>query len=102
MLVSGILFVLLLSWFQSVLASGNGMVMSMDGAMPLGIGNMIPYLHFTPGDNLWFLGWVPRSAGAMVGTCIGLFLLALVERWIAASRAVMEAHWIKRQVIIII
>ena len=59
---------------------------------------MIPWLHFTPGDILWFYGWVPSSTGAMVGTCIGLFLLALVDRWIAACRAVMEVHWSKRYV----
>lgn len=74
-------------------AASNGMDMSMDGAMNLAEGRMLTYLHFTPGDVLWFLGWVPASAGAMVGTCIGLFLLALVERWIAAGRAVMELHW---------
>ena len=44
---------------------------------------------------LWL---VPSSTGAMVGTCIGLFLLALVDRWIAACRAVMEVHWSKRYV----
>lgn len=81
---------------QPVLADSNGMDMSMDGAMSLASGSMIPYLHFTRGDTLWFLGWVPQSAGAMVGACIGLFMLALVERWVAACRAVMEAHWSKR------
>jgi len=81
---------------QCVLADTNGMDMSMDGAMALASGNMLPYLHFTSGDNVLFLGWVPKSAGAMVGTCIGLFMLALVERWVAACRAVMEAHWSKR------
>ncbi|KAH7920822.1 CTR copper uptake transporter [Leucogyrophana mollusca] len=75
------------------IAQTNGMDMSMDGPMDLATGNMVNYLHFTPGDNLWFLGWVPRSAGAMVGACIGIFLLALIERWIAACRAVMELHW---------
>ena len=79
-----------------VAAHGNGMDMSMDGAMDLAVGQMLPYLHFTPGDMLWFLGWVPQSAGAMVGTCIGLFLLGVVERWIAACVAVMQAHWAKR------
>jgi hypothetical protein len=29
----------------------------------------------------------------MVGTCIALFMLALIERWIAACRGVMEFHW---------
>ncbi|KAI0351108.1 CTR copper uptake transporter [Trametes cingulata] len=74
-------------------AHTNGMDMSMDGAMNLAMGQMLPYLHFTPGDIVLFFGWVPSSKSAMVGTCIGLFLLALVERWIAACRAVMESHW---------
>ncbi|KAF8836541.1 CTR copper uptake transporter [Paxillus ammoniavirescens] len=78
------------------LADDNGMVMSMDGPMDLAMGNMLPYLHFTPGDTLWFIGWVPSSTGAMVGACIGLFLLALVERWVAACRALMEFHWSTR------
>ncbi|KAH9837586.1 CTR copper uptake transporter [Rhodofomes roseus] len=77
-------------------AASNGMDMSMDGAMDLASGNMLTYLHFTPGDVLWFQGWVPASAGAMVGACIGLFMLGLVERWIAAARAVMQAHWAHR------
>lgn len=77
-------------------AHSNGMDMSMDGSMNLAEGQMLPYLHFTTGDMLWFLGWVPQSVGDMVGACIGLFLLAIVERWIAACRAVMQAHWSKR------
>lgn len=56
-------------------------------------GQMLPYLHFTRGDILWLAGWVPTSVGAVVGACVGLFLLALCERWIAAMRAVMEVHW---------
>ena len=80
----------------TVRAASNGMDMDMDDAMNLASGNMLSYLHFTPGDILWFQGWVPASAGAMVGTCIGLFLFALVERWIAAARAVMQGHWAQR------
>jgi len=86
---------------QHVLADSNGMDMSMDGAMDLASGRMLPYLHFSPGDILWFQGWVPQSAGAMVGACIGLFLLAIIERWISAMRTVMEAHWRKRAQIIV-
>lgn len=71
----------------------NGMDMSMDGAMPLAVGQMLTFLHFTPGDTLWFQGWVPASSGAMVGACIGLFFLAVVDRWMGACRAVMEVHW---------
>ncbi|KAJ3784717.1 CTR copper uptake transporter [Lentinula aff. detonsa] len=75
----------------------NGMIMSMDGSMDLASGNMLTYLHFTVGgDILWFQGWVPQGPGAMFGACVGLFLLALVDRWIAACRAMMEVHWAKR------
>ncbi|KAI0270453.1 Ctr copper transporter [Gloeopeniophorella convolvens] len=77
------------------------MDMSMDTGMDMSMGNMIMYLHFTPGDNLWFFGWAPRSAGAMVGTCIGLFLLAMAERWLAAMHGVMERHWhIRSQIVL--
>ncbi|TDL18276.1 hypothetical protein BD410DRAFT_693465, partial [Rickenella mellea] len=72
-----------------VFAHDNGMDMSMDGPMSLAAGHMMAYLHFTPGDMLWFLSWVPQSAGAMVAACIGLFLLAVVERWISVCRSVM-------------
>ncbi|EKM52897.1 uncharacterized protein PHACADRAFT_261579 [Phanerochaete carnosa HHB-10118-sp] len=82
-----------------VTAHDNGMDMTMDDGMVLAQGQMLPYLHFTPGDMLWFMGWVPQSTGAMIGTCIGLFLLAVVERWIATCRAVMQAHWSKRAAI---
>ncbi|KAJ3711397.1 copper transporter [Lentinula raphanica] len=75
----------------------NGMIMSMDGSMDLASGNMLTYLHFTiGGDILWFQGWVPQGPGAMFGACVGLFILALVDRWIAACRAMMEVHWAKR------
>ncbi|KAJ7319324.1 CTR copper uptake transporter [Mycena albidolilacea] len=71
----------------------NGMDMSMDDGMTLASGMMMPYLHFTRGDILWFAGWVPQSAGALAGACIGLFILAIVDRWLAAVRGMMEAHW---------
>ncbi|KAK7676995.1 hypothetical protein QCA50_020024 [Cerrena zonata] len=88
--------IFLLSLIPSSLCHENGMDMSMDGAMSLASGQMLMWFHFTPGDNLWFEGWVPQSAGAMVGTCIGLFLLALVDRWIGACRGMMEMHWARR------
>jgi len=87
--------------FTCTLAHDNGMDMNMDQGMSMSIGNMIRYLHFTPGDNLWFLGWAPRTAGAMVGTCIGLFMLAMAERWLSAMRAVMEGHWRTRAQIVL-
>lgn len=49
--------------------------------------------HFQGGDVLWFLGWMPSSHGAIAGAAIGLFLLAIVERWLAAMRVVMESWW---------
>jgi Ctr copper transporter family len=78
------------------LAHDNGMVMSTNQGMSVNMGNMIAYLHFTMGDNLWFIGWAPRSLGAMIGTCIGLFILAVAERWLAVRQAIMEAHWSTR------
>ncbi|TCD60464.1 hypothetical protein EIP91_010040 [Steccherinum ochraceum] len=93
-------FLLLMSPLALVRAHDNGMDMSMDGAMSLTAGNMLTYFHFTPGDNLWFLGWVPSSTSAMVGACIGLFLLGVLDRWIAACRVVMEMHWAKSAMIL--
>ncbi|KAF5361227.1 hypothetical protein D9757_013218 [Collybiopsis confluens] len=75
----------------------NGMDMTMDGSMSLASGSMLPYLHFTiGGDILWFQGWVPQTKGSMLGACFGLFLLALVERWITSCRRLMEAFWAQR------
>ncbi|KAF6766266.1 Ctr copper transporter family-domain-containing protein [Ephemerocybe angulata] len=61
---------------------------------------MTPYLHFTPGDVLYFSAWTPSSPGAMVGACIGLFMLALFERWFAALRGVFEHHWKHRALLL--
>ncbi|KAJ7703721.1 Ctr copper transporter family-domain-containing protein [Mycena rosella] len=75
-------------------AATNGMDMSMDDGMSLASGTMMTTLHFTPiTDTLWFAGWVPQSAGALTGACVGLFVLALLDRWVAAVRRMMEAHW---------
>jgi solute carrier family 31 (copper transporter), member 1 len=76
----------------------NGMDMSMDGGMSLASGMMKTYFHFTPGDILFFQGWVPSSTGSMVGACIGLFLLAIIDRWVAGCRGCMEAFWGRRLV----
>jgi solute carrier family 31 (copper transporter), member 1 len=85
--------ILLTSLIAGALAHDNGMDMNMDQGMSMNMGNMIMYLHFTIGDNLWFLGWAPSTAGAMAGACIGLFMLATAERWLVAMRGVMEEHW---------
>ncbi|TFK98421.1 Ctr copper transporter [Pterulicium gracile] len=60
---------------------------------------MIMYFHVKPGDTILFDGWVPKSTGAMIGACIGLLLLGMAERWLAACRAGMEGHWRSRALI---
>ncbi|KAH9890910.1 Ctr copper transporter [Cubamyces lactineus] len=54
---------------------------------------MIPWLHFTSGDNLLFQTWHPSSHGAIAGACLGLVVLAVFERWVDAMRGVAEDHW---------
>ncbi|KAF9467637.1 CTR copper uptake transporter [Collybia nuda] len=68
----------------------NGLDPTMDMPMNLAMGNMISYLHVTPGDILWFQGWVPGRNSTLFGACVGLFVLGLLERWIAALRAALE------------
>ncbi|KAL5534771.1 hypothetical protein ACEPAG_1235 [Sanghuangporus baumii] len=91
-----ILLSLFLTSLELVSAHDNGMDMSMDGSMNLASGNMLPYLHFTSGDILWFQGWVPSKAGSMVGACIGLFLLAVFDRWLSAYRGLIDSHWYRQ------
>lgn len=61
---------------------------------------MVPYLHFTGGDNLFFKSWKPSSSGAIAGACIGLLVLALLERGLAAVRGKLEIRWKKRFIFI--
>ncbi|KAJ3828494.1 Ctr copper transporter [Lentinula raphanica] len=51
------------------------------------------YLHFTAGDNLLFQTWHPDSSGAIAGACIGLVVIALLERWLFAIRSGLESYW---------
>lgn len=51
---------------------------------------MKPYLHFTPGDFLFFSTVQPRSIGEMVGACLVLFSLAFLERLLAAYSRISE------------
>ena len=44
--------------FSKGCLADNGMDMSMDGSMNLAVGNMLAYLHFTPGDNRGL--YIPR------------------------------------------
>jgi len=54
------------------------------------------YLHFTPGDGVLFGSWIANTSRAVFGTCVGLFLLAMVDRWFFAMAAVMNSYWNKR------
>jgi hypothetical protein len=75
----------------------------MDGAMELSTGEMLNYLHFpspssSGGDTLWFAGWVTTSKGAVVGACVGLFLLGVVDRCVAGVQGVVGKAWAWRWV----
>ncbi|KAF9535572.1 Ctr copper transporter [Crepidotus variabilis] len=54
---------------------------------------MVPYLHFAGGDNLLFKAWAPKSSGTIAGACIGLAVLAILERWVHALRSIFTVHW---------
>ncbi|QRV76770.1 copper transport protein CTR2 [Ceratobasidium sp. AG-Ba] len=51
---------------------------------------MIPYLHFTGGDYLYFAGVSPTSKGAIAGACIVFVILAVLERAVAGARGIFE------------
>ncbi|KAF8895050.1 Ctr copper transporter family-domain-containing protein [Gymnopilus junonius] len=57
---------------------------------------MVPYLHFTGGDALYFKQWQPSSAGAIGGACIGLVFLSIFERWLVTLRRMFDSHWRRR------
>lgn len=54
---------------------------------------MVPWLHFTAGDYLFFETWRPTSKGAIAGACIGLVLFSIFDRWVAAARGNLEHRW---------
>lgn len=57
---------------------------------------MVPYLHFTGGDALFFKSITPSSNGAIAGAAIFLFFFAIAERYVVAMRAVLEVKWRQR------
>ena len=57
---------------------------------------MTPYLHFTGGDALFFKSITPSSKGAVAGAAIFLFFFAMAERYIVASRYILEVKWRQR------
>ncbi|PPQ90423.1 hypothetical protein CVT25_014941 [Psilocybe cyanescens] len=78
------------------MAHNHGTTTSTSGASSSIHDMMVPYLHFTGGDFLFFEAWQPTSAGAIAGACIGLAMLAIIERWLSATRNVFNAHWRRR------
>lgn len=64
-----------------------------NGSMPT---MMVPWLHFTGGDRLFFQSLHPTSSGAIAGACIVLALLSIFDRWIAARRNALDYYWRQR------
>ncbi|TEB21662.1 hypothetical protein FA13DRAFT_1642490 [Coprinellus micaceus] len=54
---------------------------------------MMPFLHATFGGATWFMNWVPQSGRALAAACIGLVILGIIERWLAAIRSMSGALW---------
>ncbi|SGY61851.1 BQ5605_C007g04612 [Microbotryum silenes-dioicae] len=44
-------------------------------------------------SQLWFDGWIPTSSASTARACIGLALLAILSRFLAAVRTSCEANW---------
>ncbi|CAE6446477.1 unnamed protein product [Rhizoctonia solani] len=57
---------------------------------------MIPYLHFTGGDYLFFNTVAPTSKGAIAGACIVLAVLAILERAVAGARGIFASYALNR------
>jgi copper transporter 1 len=71
-------------------STGMSGMEGMDHSMP----GMKMYMHGSiGGDLLWFASWQPSGAGATVGVCIGLFLLAILDRYIHALARACTAAW---------
>ena len=95
---SFLVFASVLHLFSS-LVRAHGDSDKMDGTMMGGTmtgGTMTMYLHFTPGSSVLFGPWIPETDQAIFGTCVGLFMLAMVDRWFSAIAAVMNAYWNKK------
>ena len=92
------------STFRAASSTRNQPLADMSMSMPSSDGSnpdmemvmMTPWLHFIGGDNLLFKSLHPSSHGAIAGACIVLGLLAIFERWLAGTRAVLETEWARR------
>ncbi|CEL58273.1 hypothetical protein RSOLAG1IB_03019 [Rhizoctonia solani AG-1 IB] len=58
---------------------------------------VIPYLHFTGGDYLFFSTVAPASRGAIAGACITLAVIAVLERAVAGARGFLALYMDHRQ-----
>ncbi|KAH8926942.1 hypothetical protein BT69DRAFT_1258702 [Atractiella rhizophila] len=45
------------------------------------------------GDQLWFAGWIPTSAGTTFASAFGLALLAVFSRLLSAVRTQLDHQW---------
>lgn len=79
--------------FASVICLYPLLVLAHGMGGDTGGGTMTMYLHFTPGDSILFGPWIPKTSRAVFGTCVGVFLLAMVDRWFSAMAAVMNSYW---------
>jgi solute carrier family 31 (copper transporter), member 1 len=74
----------------------GGMTMPMGSMGSLAPMTMVPYLHITGGDYLFFESWRPYSNGAIAGACIALVVLAIFERFVGGMRSRLEAYWSRK------
>ncbi|CAE6403454.1 unnamed protein product [Rhizoctonia solani] len=73
-------------------AHAPGVILGSDMMM------MTPYFHWMANaDALYFKAWVPRTPAGIVGACIGLFCLALFDRFLDGARGLVEAWWRRQQ-----
>ncbi|GHJ89251.1 hypothetical protein NliqN6_5653 [Naganishia liquefaciens] len=70
--------------------------MDMDmGGDSASMAGMKMYFHagIPSTDYLLFQSWIPSSVGAVIGACIGLFVVAVGERFLAALQRGATIHW---------
>ena len=57
---------------------------------------MTPHLHTSGSDYLFFESWRPASAGEILGSCIVLLIVSLLDRLISGLRGRLEVYWVSR------
>lgn len=77
-------------------ASSGGSSAAPSSAPPMAMHAMKMYLHFTAGDTVLFDSVAPSSAGAVFGTCLVFFVLALANCWLRAYRRGAEKRFAAR------